>query len=327
MRVLVTGANGFVGRAIVAELLQKNHEVFCLVSPKSEENNSLTNVLRADISASESLSRLENTQNIDVIIHSAGLAHQFGKTSDEDFWKVNVRGTENVANLAAKLQVKHFILISSVAVYGTGRDKLESVDETTFCQPQSVYARSKFESENAAIEICEKNKIALTILRLATVIGEDDRGNTARLVDAIDRKRFVWIGNGENRKSLIYKSDAAAACLKVLAKKTPETEIFNITGEPVRMSFIVSEIAEVLGKKIPKLSVSVPLLEKIFRANAKTAKLGKITKLSETVEKWISEDIFSGEKIAEVYGFRAATTVSEAIRREVEAYKVKKVKK
>ena len=204
MKVLVTGASGFVGREIVAELLREKHEVFCLVSPKSKKDKDLPNFFQADISEVEDLNELEKSfENIDAIIHSAGLAHQFGKTADEDFWNVNVNGTQNVARLAVNLQVKHFILISSVSVYENVLRETISIDETFACNPKSIYARSKFESENVAREVCEANKIALTILRLATVIGENDRGNTARLIEAIDKKRFIWIGKGENRKSLI----------------------------------------------------------------------------------------------------------------------------
>lgn len=330
MRVLVTGASGFVGRAIVTELLGENHEVFCLVRQKSENLDELPNVWRGEISDAESLSPLENVKNIDVIIHAAGLAHQFGKTSDDVFGNVNVTGTENIANLAVKLKIKHFVLISSVSVYGDVKNKsnlTELIDENFSCKPQGIYARSKFEGEKIATEICEKNKIALTILRLATVIGENDRGNTARLIKAIDRKRFIWIGTGKNCKSLIYKIDVALACLKVLDKKTAQTEIFNITAEPVKMNFIVAEIASVLERKVPKFKISTKVLKTIFNVNSKTVKIGKITNLSATIEKWISEDVFSGGNIAKVYGFRAQTKISEALRRQVADYKKSKEQK
>lgn len=322
MKILVTGASGFVGRAIVSEIGKENHEIFSLVGLKTRNEENLPNVYRGNIADSESLSELEEIENCETIIHSAGLAHQFGKTSDKQFWNVNVKGTENIARLAVKLKSKHFILISSVSVYGDV-EKKGLIDETTVCNPQGIYAKSKFEAENIAREICESNKITLTILRPATVIGENDRGNTARLIEAIDRRRFIWIGNGENRKSLIYKQDVAKACLKILEKKASETEIFNVTAESVKMNFIVSEIEKTLQKKVPKFKISVPMLEKIFEANNKTINIGKINNLRSTIEKWISEDGFSGKKILKKYGFRAETNIAEALRRQVEYYKEK----
>jgi nucleoside-diphosphate-sugar epimerase len=325
MRILVTGATGFVGKEIVAELLKKNYDVFCLGSSKSKNSDNLPNFLKADVGDSENLEKIEELKNIDVIIHSAGLAHQFGEVKKEDFWKVNVEGTRNVVALAAKVKAKQFILISSVAVYGKSRrqKKQIAVDEDFECEPEGFYAQSKLESEKIAREICEKDEkeqIPLTILRLATVIGENDRGNTARLAKMIDKGKFFWIGKGENYKSLIYKNDVARACLSVLDKKTNETEIFNVTAEPVSMKEIVSEIALQLNRKIPKIYIPGGLLQKTFRAGAKISRIKKISKVSETVEKWLSDDIFSGEKIAFEYGFRAETSIREALGRQVEAY-------
>jgi len=329
MRILVTGATGFVGKAIVAELQKENHEVFCLGSLKSVDTDDLPNFQKVDIADFESLKSLVNLQNIEAVIHSAGLAHQFAKTDEEDFRRINVLGTKNAALLAANSDVKHFILIGSVAVYGKIRQQkgLVAVGEDFECEPESVYARSKLESEKVAREVCEKNRIPLTILRLATVIGENDMGNTARLIETIDKRLFIWIGKGENYKSLVYKNDVAKACLNVLEKKTSVTEIFNVTAKPVSMKEIVSEIARHLDRKIPKIHIPSGLLEKIFLINTKLFRIEKIFNQSATIEKWLSDDIFSGDKIAFEYGFRAETPISEAIRRQVEVYKNRKNRK
>lgn len=326
MKVLVTGATGFIGKAIVSGLVKENFEVFCLGSLKSENTGELPNFVRADIADFESVNSLEELKNFDAIIHSAGLAHQFGETSKEDFRKINVEGTKNIARLGAKLKVKHFILISSVSVYGNVKSNYENnlIDENSGCEPEGFYAQSKLESEKAAAEICEKNQIPLTILRLATVIGENDRGNTARLIRMIDKRIFVWIGTGKNYKSLIYKNDVAGACLKILDKKTNGTEIFNVSAEPVFMKDVVSEIETALNKKVPGIHLPVSLLKKGFKINSKIFRVKKISKLSETIDKWLSEDVFSSDKIASAYGFRAETPISEAIRRQVKAYKNRK---
>ncbi|MGC2235857.1 MAG: NAD-dependent epimerase/dehydratase family protein [Pyrinomonadaceae bacterium] len=326
MKVLVTGATGFVGKAIVAGLIKGNFGVFCLGGLSKENTDKLPNFFKADIADTESLGALDGIKNLDVIIHSAGLAHQFGEVRKDDFWKINVEGTKNVARLGAELKIRHFILISSVAVYGNVKKRGDKkfIDEKFLCEPGSIYAQSKLESEQAAIEICEQNNIPLTILRLSTVIGENDRGNTARLIEAIDKRLFVWIGKGENYKSLIYKNDVAGACLKILDKKTSKTEVFNVSAEPVLMKDVVSEISAALNKKVPGMHVSVKLLERVFRLNSKVFRLKRVFNLSETTQKWLSEDVYSGDKIASEYGFRAETPVSEAIRRQVEAYKNRK---
>jgi UDP-glucose 4-epimerase len=331
MRILVTGASGFLGKAIVAELLRENFEVYGLGSLRTREGGGVDgpNFLRADITDRASLGRVESIGQVDVVIHAAGLAHQFGPTAAEKFRAVNVEGTRNVASLAARLNAVHFILISSVAVYGNSKLSTDGVliEEDSACAPESVYAESKLESEKAAAETCAENSIGLTILRPATIIGENDRGNTARLIKAVDRRKFLWIGKGENRKSLIYKDDVAAACLSVLRQKTIRTEIFNVTAAPISMKEIVSEIALGLDRTIPKIVVPPGLLKSLFRVNEKSLKVGKIQKISGTIEKWLSDDVFSGEKIAREYGFRAATPIEEALRRQVASYRSRESEK
>lgn len=327
---MVTGATGFVGGAIVTELLRKKLDVYCLGGLTSENKAELPNFFQADIRDFESIKNLERLEKIDVLIHSAALAHQFGQVTDKDFWRTNVEGTKNTALLAVKLKVRHFILISSVAVYGKKTsNKLNSkvaeithfIDESDDCEPESVYARSKLESEKTAQKICEENQIPLTILRLATVVGEGDEGNVSRLIKAIDKNRFVWIGAGENRKSLIYKADVARACRILLNKKDKKTDVYNLTAAPVRMNQIVGQIAISLKKRISKFSIPAAAFEKMFRLNAVFFRFNKIRRLSETIEKWLSEEVFSGEKIKEEYGFCAETTIEQAISRQAEFYK------
>lgn len=337
MKVLITGAGGFVGKAIADELQRDRFEIYRLGSPRSENTHNLPNFYRADVREFESLMALEELAETDVIVHAAGLAHQFGNVQAEDFWKTNVEGTKNTALLAVKLKVRQFILISSVAVYGTGnsgkgntesRQILNFVDEDYICEPQGAYAQSKLAAEETARAICAGQPICLTILRPVTVVGEEDSGNVARLIKTIDKNRFVWVGSGENHKSLIYKGDVARACRMVINKKAVNkenlTEIFNLSAEPLKMKEIVGQIESCLERKIPKFSISEKLLDGLFQMNARIFRVKKIESWSKTIEKWLSEEVFSGEKIKRRYGFRAAVPGIEAIKRETEFYKNRK---
>jgi nucleoside-diphosphate-sugar epimerase len=337
MKVLVTGASGLVGSSIVRELLKNSFEVYATSRTNSniDKFGEIKKFFKVDITEYQNLATIGELENINVIIHSAGLAHQFENRTEKEFWKVNVLGTENVARLAVNLTVKHFILISSVAVYGTKPANLEKsnqrsykfcVTEEAVCQPRGFYAQSKLGAEKVAQNICADNKIALTILRLTTVVGEEDRGNVARLIKTIDEKRFFWIGTGDNFKSLIYKGDVAKACLKIL-RKTAGDEIFNVTAKPTTMKEIVSEIENNLGLKATKFSIPVKLLRKLFFINTKFLKLKKLNHIEGILDKWLSDDVFSGEKFKKVYDFQTETSVKEAIRRQVDYYKKNKKKK
>ena len=149
----MTGASGFVGSALVSELQDAaRYRVFGLTGKRKNtagvENPSVQKYIRADITDYETLKKAEEIKNVETVIHTAGLAHQFGRVAREDFWKVNVQGTRNICRLAQSLNAGHFVLISSVAVYGDyGK---ASIDETFVCRPDGFYGESKLESENFA---------------------------------------------------------------------------------------------------------------------------------------------------------------------------------
>ncbi|MDQ3374381.1 MAG: NAD(P)-dependent oxidoreductase [Acidobacteriota bacterium] len=337
MKVLITGGSGFIGNEIIKECINSDFEVIHISRHrkylyKENEIEKLSKVIAADITVYKDLYELEKIKNVDVIIHSAGLAHQFGDTSKEDFQMVNVQGTKNISKLASKMKVKQFILISTTAVYGMAKNMTDDnknidqdiFDENSLPRPQTFYAESKLEAERICSVICEKNKIPLTILRLAPVIGEENVGNVSRLVKAIDQKKFVWIGKGDNLKSLIYKNDVARACIKIIKGKTGDTEVFNLSAEPIRMKDFVNEIAAELKRKVPKYTISPNFFRMIFNINKKTLDSKKINKIEQTIEKWLSEDIYTSDKIKEKYNFVPKFSAAEGVRKQVGWYKLNK---
>ena len=322
MRILVTGATGFIGKEIISKLVLNNCQVIGLAG-KSVDNQrekfdkTKIQLKRVDITNPVEVQKLLRLENIDAVIHCAGLAHQFGKVEEGIFEKVNVEGTKNITNLAVNLNIGRFILISSTAVYGS--DKNEIV-ETNKCRPETDYAKSKLKSEKVCREICENKEIPLTILRLAPVLGEKGIGNVPRLIEAINKRRFVWLGDGSNKKSLIYVGDVAGACLKILNSKKNKTEIFNLASEPIEMQKLVTIISKTLEKNVPKISIPEFIPEIIFKLNSKTFKFGLIEKLSKTVEKWLSDDIYSAVKIKIEYGFQPETSVEDAVIKQCRWY-------
>jgi nucleoside-diphosphate-sugar epimerase len=323
-KILVTGSSGFVGSELLKVLENVGqYEVYGLVGNQRRTGISqiagVKKEFQADISDYKSLIEQVNLEKADILIHCAGLAHQIGQVEKEDFWRVNVLGTENVCKLAEKIGVGHIVLISTVAVYGDYGER--PIDETFICQPSGFYAESKLESENRAVEFCDRHRIRLTILRLATVIGEGDRGNIARLITLIDKGRFFWVGRGINKKSLIYKTDVARGILKSIhsAGKT-KREIYNLTGETVSMKAIVETLAQGLHKKTPQIEIPEKIVQGFFRVNRLKFSFDFLKKLEKTFEKWLSDDIFSGKKFEEKFEFKPETTVHEALLKQVKYY-------
>lgn len=344
MKVLVTGAKGFVGSAIVKHLESFGDEVWSIENQRSAEANerdasrknsertfSSARTYAADITDEKTLSCLKNIGTVEAVVHAAGLAHQFGDTKREVFQKVNVAGTCNVLQLAKRLSVRHFVLISSVSVYGNARKQtavankqISAIEETGECAPDDFYAESKLDAESAARRFCQENQINLTVLRLATVVGEEDRGNFLRLIEALDRRRFVWVGTGENHKTFVHREDVAAACRLVLTSQKDETALYNVAADYLRVKEIVEIISGKLGKKPLPIYLPAIISELVFRINRKTFVNKKILGLEKTISKWLAEDVYSAEKIKREYGFAPQIGARRAVEREVEWYLAQK---
>ena len=328
---------GFVGRAIVENLSKSSHEVFGIGNKTKTEKIEIVagdsskkeiKVFKVDIAESVETDAFgREIKDIQVIVHSAGLAHQFERVSKEAFWKVNVDGTRNVLQLAKKTNVEQFILISSVAVYGqqkagANKESDRRPAEERECRPNGFYAESKRKAEKIAEDFCRRNKINLTILRLATVVGEEDRGNFRRLIASLDKRRFIWIGRGENRKSLVHRQDVARACAKIIEqKKNASPSIYNISASPLTMKEIVKTVESGLKKNAPPVRIAPRVVEFICRLNAKTLRLKKISNFRETAEKWLSDDVYAAEKFEKDYDFEFTVSARQAIRRGVDWYK------
>ena len=194
---------------------------------------------------------------VDVVIHAAGLAHVFhnAEAQASRFMAVNEIGTKNVAEASVQAGVRHLVLVSTVAVYGGSRP---DYDENVPCYPKGPYAESKWRAEERAREIAQIGGMQLTILRLATLYGEGDPGNVARLIRSIEAGHFVWVGNGLNRKSLLHRDDAARACLAALNRSDDTLRIYNVAATPCTMRQVVEEIADALGRRIRRLPYPKP---------------------------------------------------------------------
>ena len=311
--ILVTGAKGFLGRSIIAELVRDDLTTWGTDIGARSPGYSIR-YRRGDIASSEGL--IDAIEGAVAVIHAAGLAHIFSPESKpiDRFNQINSLGTENVARAAVQAGVEHFVLISSVSVYGPYTDGV--YDEETPCAPVGRYAESKYSAELLAAEIARQAGMALTILRLATLYGEGDPGNIKRLIGSIDRGRFIWVGQGTNRKSLLYKGDAARACRLVALAPADGIRIFNVSGPPCTMREIVETLSAGLGKR--PLPGRVPASVALGLSRMLLVMPGNRFKgLHGTVKKWLAEDVYDTRRFEEAFGFKAEIGIEEGLRREM----------
>jgi nucleoside-diphosphate-sugar epimerase len=315
--ILLTGANGFLGQAILS--LMEDYSLAVRATDLGETSGAFNVEYRkADITRLEELRPV--FENINTVIHTAGLTHitSPGSTSGEKFRLINEIGTANVASAASAAGVGHLIVISSVSVYGPYTQG--AYDEKITCNPIGSYALSKYDAELRAIETAQKTGMALTIFRLATLYGENDPGNVFRLIKSLDKGRFIWIGDGSNRKSLLYKGDAARACMAAAASTASGINIYNVSAPACTMREVVDGIADALGKY--PLPVRFPASWALFLSrHLSRIPNYHISELHQTVKKWLAEDVYDTFRFQEDYGFQTKTSLAVGLKREVDWYR------
>jgi O-antigen biosynthesis protein WbqP len=311
-KILLTGASGFLGKAILRECEHTNTPIRCF---GRSEQPGISDYHRADL-VNETLPE-SAFPGIETVIHSAGLAHQFGKDGNNEsaFHAVNVIAVENTIRAAAAHGVSRFVLISSSGVYGPGG---EFQSEDSQCQPIGPYATSKFNGEKVATQVAEETGIELVILRMTTLYGAGDQGNLNRLLHALDQKKFINIGNGSNQKSLIHKSDAARACLLAAQSEiSSPIVIYNVAGQPVVMKQVLDGLCSSLKRPKP-WSLPAPLV-KFGSGLLSTLSLGRgpFARIRKTIHKWLANDSFDGSKFASDFGFKPQIDLAAGLANQV----------
>jgi nucleoside-diphosphate-sugar epimerase len=311
----VTGSTGFLGAEVVRQLRGSPCRLRT-TGRRAMPLHALPDYHPLDLCNASGVARLMD--GVDVVIHAAGLAHRSHETAScrDEFYRTNSNCTETVTRAAVAAGCRRLVLVSSVAVYGGGG---ATVTESHPCRPTSDYARSKYQGEQTASEIAAAGRLELTILRMATIYGAGDPGNVGRLMRAIERRRFIWVGKGQNRKSLVHVEDAARACATAaLADELPRDGVFNVSAMPVTMADIVATIASALGRSAPALRLpSAPLLQLADCGRMVPGLRGTSVRVRRLIEKWTSDEVYDGSLFRESFGWTPHVTLSEGLARQV----------
>ncbi len=247
--ILITGNAGFIGRYLTSALIEKEYSIRGLdIRPRTDILKNFVqvegNILDKDVVR-------KVTSGVDCIVHLAAEHKDFGITQDQ-YYKVNVEGTHVLLDIAAEQDIKKFIFYSSVAVYGTHQP---SSDETV-PSPNNHYGISKWEAEKLIHAWAqENNDRKVSIIRPAVVFGPHNQANIFRLVKQVCDRRFYWIGDGLNIKSIAYVENLVQATIFLLSLMKPGVSTYNYSDEPQRTT---RELVELIAKKA---SVKMPTLK------------------------------------------------------------------
>ena len=257
-KVLVTGATGFIGKALVQALAEQQFNVIAGVRC-IDQSQADTQIELGDLASTTD--HTAALQGIDVVIHLAARAHIMHDTSSEplaEFRKVNTAGTLNLAIQAAEAGVKRFIFISTIKVNGelTARDSAFQVELTA--PPVDPYALSKYEAEHGLMSLTQSTGMQVVIIRPPLVYGPGVKANFATIINWLARGVPLPLGAIHNERSLIALDNLLSFIMLCITHPKAGNEIFLISDrEDVSTTQLLQKIARALHKKILLVPVSV----------------------------------------------------------------------
>ena len=304
MKILVSGANGFIGRALCAYLSSLGHEVVPAVRRPS--NIKGEHLVRSELSWRAALTGCES------VVHLAGRAHVMQDHEPnplQAFRAANVVTTTELANRAVEAGVRRFVFMSTIKVNGeeTAPGCRFKPDDLT--APQDPYAISKWEAENGLLEIARKTGLEVVIIRPPLVYGPEVKGNFASLIRWINRGVPLPLGATHNRRSMLALENLvsfAALCADIEASPNAKNQVFLVSdGEDVSTSELLRRVAKAYGRNSRLLPVPVGLLWFAARLIGKASLAHRL----------LGSLVIDGSKAREMLGWRPPVTMDEQLQK------------
>ena len=252
MRVFITGASGFIGRALYERYQADGHEVRgCDLAP-----DPLRDIVTGDVA--EPGPWQEHAAGCDLLIHTAATV-SFRLEGRDDVWRSNVLGTRHALDAAERAQVARFVHFSSVTVFGL--DFPDGVDERYPVRNTYVpYPDSKIASEQVVLQAQFEGRLAATIVRPGDVYGPRSRAWAVIPAQLIKARRFLLPGGGRGIHSPVYIDNLVDAVVLAAASAAAEGQVFTLSdgvGVPCREFF--APYAELVGRKLITLPTPVAI--------------------------------------------------------------------
>jgi nucleoside-diphosphate-sugar epimerase len=255
-RILVTGASGFIGSAVVAALARDGHTVRAAVRrPHLSFPDGVDVVQHPDLA--EAFDWRPLLQDVDQVIHLAGIAHTRGANA-ASYDRVNRLATARLATAAALARVEHFVFVSSIRAQ-TGPAADHALTERDPPAPTEIYGRSKLAAEEAV----RGSGVPFTILRPVLLYGPGVKGNLALLARAAATRLPLPVKDFANRRSLLGIDNFISALAFVLATPATigETYVVADPGIPPRLSDVFVTLRQAQGRRAFVLPMSPGYIE------------------------------------------------------------------
>jgi nucleoside-diphosphate-sugar epimerase len=275
-RVLVTGANGFVGRVLCQELTARGHSVCAAVRNRSDAHAGVLALCDVVDVGDISKAAIWRTAlgNASAVIHCAAKTAA-GRSGDREaerrLWSVNVDATKHLAVAAAASGVRRLVFVSSIKVNGEYTEPGQSFTSHDIPDPQDAYARSKLQAEMALRDVEASTGLEVVVVRPPLVFGPGAQGNLGLLIRALRSGVPLPFGSVANKRALVDVQSLADLLADCLQAPVAGRTLLAKTDEELSTAEMLTCIAKGLGVKARLVNVPLWLLTAAGAAFGKTA--------------------------------------------------------
>ena len=305
-KVLITGANGFIGGTLIRYYQNQGQDVIGV-----DLVGNGADILEGDISQPDTISHL--LKECDVIVHTAALVSN--AMQDSDMWRVNVLATRNLITAAKEHKVRRFVQISSVVAYGNSAEGELDENQPVHADGGS-YVLTKLASEHVVLSEQANDDIEIVILRPGDAYGPGSRPWIITPLEAISKNQFMLPEKGEGFFRPIYIDDLVRGIATATSHPDAAGEIFNLSCEGYMLTKdYFAPHYEWLQKKGPML-VSTKLALRISSIASTMANLmGNLNEASpSTVMQLSTKSWFSIKKAEHILGWRPEVSFEEGMK-------------
>lgn len=307
MRCLLTGANGFVGRALSNELLQCGHVIRAATRSAETGREGIEQVLVGAMDGTTPWAAA--LRAVDVVVHLAARVHVMNDSAADPlaaFRQVNTQGTLNLAHQAATAGVKRFVFISSVKVNGELTQPGRPFTESDAPNPQDAYGVSKHEAEQGLRAIAAQTGMEVVIIRPPLVYGPGVKANFATLMRAVQRGWPLPLGAIHNQRSLVALDNLVNFLVTCITHPQAANQTFLVSdGQDLSTTELVRGLARAAG--VPARLLPVP----VWALQAGAMLFGK----GDAVQRLCGNLQVDTSKALELLGWVPPVSVEEGLRR------------
>lgn len=263
MNVLLTGASGFLGRGLVAQLSQHASIALILALRSRSSDSELPVHVVGGLSADTDWTQAVAGQQ--VVIHAAARAHIMkDEVADPlaEYRRVNVEGTLNLARQAAVAGVKRFIFISSIKVNGESTSLGKPFLASDVPAPEDPYGLSKMEAEQGLLQLADETGIELVIIRPPLVYGPGVKGNFASMIKLVEKGLPLPLGAIHNRRSLVGIDNLVDLIVRCVDHPGAANRVFLAgDGEDLSTTELLRAVGRAMGRPTRLIPVPVAVLQ------------------------------------------------------------------